>query len=178
MSSSSREQIVEAALERLRTGASVSLASVADQVGLSKPGVMYHFPTKEALMIALIDHVLDTWERELTARLRVPAEQADVRERYRAYLHWTFEGEFDPGDLVVFADMRLRPLLTAHWAERIGAWIALPADLPAEKRARLTAVRLIADGLWIDDALAMHSVGTEERQALLALADDLLEVRS
>jgi AcrR family transcriptional regulator len=178
MSSSSREQIVEAALERLRSGASVSLASVADQVGLSKPGVMYHFRTKEALMIALIDHVLDAWERELTARIRGPVEQADPRERYRAYLHWTFEGQFDPGDLVIFADMRLRPILTEHWVERMRPWIELPADLPAGKRARLTAVRLIADGLWIDDALAMHSVEPEERQALLAVADELLEVEA
>lgn len=178
MSSSSREQILEAALARLRSGASVSLASVADQVGLSKPGVMYHFPTKEALMIALIDHVLDTWERELTSRLGGPVEQANARERHRAYLHWTFEAQFDPGDLVIFADTRLRPILTEHWSERMHPWITIPPEIPAGQRARLTAVRLIADGLWIDDALAMHSVEAEERQALLALADELLEVHA
>ncbi|MDA1360495.1 TetR family transcriptional regulator [Glycomyces luteolus] len=172
---SSREQILEAALERLRAGASVSLASVADQVGLSKPGLMYHFPTKEALMVALIDHVLDTWERELTGLLDVPLEQADARQRHRAYLHWPFEAEFDQGDLVIFADPRLRPILTEHWARRMRPWIEIPADLPIERRARLTAARLIADGLWVDDALSLHSVEAEERQALLALADELLE---
>lgn len=172
---SSREQILESALARLRAGASVSLASVADQAGLSKPGVMYHFPTKEALMIGLIDHVLDAWEQALSARLGRPVEEADARERHRAYLHWTFQTQFDPGDLVVFADPRLRPILTEHWAKRMHHWIAIPAEFPAEQRARLTAVRLIADGLWIDDALGLHSVEAEERRALLALADELLE---
>ena len=57
-----RPAILAAAFTQLDAGRAVSLDSVARIVGLTKPGVMYHFPTKEALVLALVDSVLDRWE--------------------------------------------------------------------------------------------------------------------
>ena len=172
---SSRQQIVEAALDRVRAGESVSLNTVATQVGLSKPGLMYHFPTKEALMLALVDYVLDCWERELERRLEGPLDQAGARDRLRAYLDWSLAGEIDQGDLAMLADVKLRPLLTAHWMERMRPWVETPEGLTAHQRTRLTAVRLIADGIWIGDALALGALDAEERHSIRALAYDILE---
>ncbi|GAB3996126.1 hypothetical protein GCM10029992_15240 [Glycomyces albus] len=70
---SSRTQILEGALDLLREGEAVSLESAARRANLTKPGVMYHFPTKEALMLALLDWVVDCWERDLNAQLEVPS---------------------------------------------------------------------------------------------------------
>jgi AcrR family transcriptional regulator len=42
-------------LALLRRGVTVSLESAAQACGLSKPGLMHHFHTKQALMLALVD---------------------------------------------------------------------------------------------------------------------------
>ena len=172
---SSRQQIVEAALDRVRAGESVSLNTVAAQVGLSKPGLMYHFPTKEALMLALVDYVLDCWERGLEQRLDGPLDQAEARDRFRAYLDWSLTGEIDQGDLAMLADLKLRPLLTAHWRERMRPWVETPEGLTDDQRTCLTAVRLIADGIWIGDALALQALDAEERRRVRSLAYGILE---
>lgn len=75
MGTETPHSIIAAAFAQLEEGGSVSLDSVARAVGLTKPGVMYHYPTKEALMLALVDSVLDRWESELTARLGVTSSR-------------------------------------------------------------------------------------------------------
>ena len=38
-----------------------SIATVADNAGLSKQNLMYYFPTKQALYKRVLDDVLDDW---------------------------------------------------------------------------------------------------------------------
>ncbi len=66
-----RHRILDGALELLRAegGGTITLDATAKQVGLTKPGLMYHFPTKEALMLAVVDHVAERWEALLQQRL-------------------------------------------------------------------------------------------------------------
>ena len=72
---------------------------------------MYHFPTKEALMTAVIDHLLDGYERDLAARLATTNPNVPtISERLAAYVDWACDGPFDYGDLVMFTDPRLREL--------------------------------------------------------------------
>jgi AcrR family transcriptional regulator len=174
MSTSSRDRVLGGALELLRSGGTISLESAARHVGLSKPGVMYHFRTKEALMLALVDRVMDGWEEQMARRLPAPAEQVPARERLRAYLDWCLSGEFDETDLVMLTDPRLRGTLKERWAARVAPWVALPGDLPAEDRDRLLTVRLIADGAWFADASGILPLDPDERVRVRAVADALL----
>lgn len=177
MSNASRALILDGALETLRAGGTVSLESAARRAGLSKPGVMHHFRTKEALMLALVDRVMDGWEEQMTRRLPGPAQSAPVAHRLRAYLDWCLSGQIDEADLVMLTDPRLREPLKARWAERMRPWIALPEDMAPERRARLLAVRLIADGAWFADATVVLGLAPDERARVRALAEDLLEER-
>jgi AcrR family transcriptional regulator len=172
---SSKEQILDGALAMLNTGATVSLESAARQAGLTKPGVMYHFPTKEALMVALLDRVVDGWERDLAARVPKRVEEASPAERMRAYLDWALDCAVEPSDLVVFADPRLREQLTKRWIERMRPWLEIPADLPPDEQARLTAVRLIAEGTWFAEAMCAFPPEGESRDRLRRIATDLLK---
>ncbi len=38
-----------------------TLDQIADVAGLSKPNVLYYFPSKDAIYLALLDRLLDTW---------------------------------------------------------------------------------------------------------------------
>ncbi len=63
------ELILEAALEVFAShgfrGATID--QIADQAGMSKPNLLYYFPTKEAVHRLLIDRILDTWLDPLRA---------------------------------------------------------------------------------------------------------------
>ena len=162
-----------------RTGSAVSLESAARAAGVTKPGLMYHFPTKEALMSAVVDHLMDQYERELISRLpSASIAQLSAQRRLAAYVDWTCDGDFDSGDLVMFIDPRLRETLVARWVERMEPWLAIPDDLPATTRARLLSARLIADGIWFNSASNAALFSARERAAVHALAHQLIQESS
>ncbi|MGP5318737.1 TetR/AcrR family transcriptional regulator [Arthrobacter rhombi] len=175
MSVDTRNQIIDSSLRLLRRGSTVSLESAARQAGLTKPGLMYHFRTKEALMLGLVDAVLDQWVVELSARLGAASEQASAVQRVAAYLEWTLERNFDASDLVMLTDPRLRDPLTERWSERFGPWFAVPDGASAALRGRLAAVRLLADGIWFASATDILPPAQDELETIRTAAVSLLE---
>lgn len=103
---------------------------MADRTGLTKPGLMYHFPTKQALMDGLVDHVARSAEQQLSQRLDIPIEQASARQRLRAYVQWAVEGPHQRSDLVMFGDPRLVDQMTRRWTEHFSRWVQVPTDMP------------------------------------------------
>jgi AcrR family transcriptional regulator len=168
---SQRDDALVAALDLLRDGGSLSLESAARAAGLSKPGLMYHFPTKESLLLGLVDHVIDAWERDLVA-----ARGADdgPSARMAAYLRCCLGRRHDTADLVMLSDPRLRDRATSRWADRLGSWVEVPADLPEDVRTRLHLVRMVADGCWFGDAAGYHPLADADREAVLAAGLRLL----
>jgi TetR/AcrR family transcriptional regulator len=60
-----------------------SVATVADNAGLSKQNLMYYFPTKQALYQRVLDDVLDEW----LARMDTLADPSqEPRDMLRAYI--------------------------------------------------------------------------------------------
>lgn len=171
---SQREALLAATLDLIRSGSSVSMDSAARAGGVSKPGLMYHFPTKQALLEALIDHLVDGYERDLGALLP-EAATASPEARIEAYVVWAATYVHDAADLVMLADPKLRVPMSERWADRFRAWVEIPADVPAARRARLNAVRLMADGCWYSEATGVLPVSAGERQAVLAEALHLLK---
>ncbi|ATE55939.1 MULTISPECIES: TetR family transcriptional regulator [Actinosynnema] len=92
-----------AAREICRDGIRTSLDAIAQRAGVSKGGLIYHFPNKEALHRALVQQEVDEWrelvEREVDPEERgpgrlirayvraslAPFDGADVRERFRLF---------------------------------------------------------------------------------------------
>jgi AcrR family transcriptional regulator len=172
---SQRTSILDAGLSLLRDGGAISLDSVARAAGVTKPGLMYHFATKEALVSALVEHRLDDCERELEELLSEPGARASFKDRVAAYVRWAVSYEHDAADLLMLTDPRLRDRMTERWSERLRPWLEVPASVPDPDRARLIAVRLIADGCWFADVTGILPVPAGDRAALLAAALDLLE---
>lgn len=171
------EAILDAVLERLRGEGmlALSLDSAARAAGVTKPGLMYHFGTKAALVSALVDRVVDGQERELLDLLDGSFEQASLRERHAAYVRWALISGHDCVELIMLADPRLWDRMIERWSERLLPWLAVPEDAPAADRARLHAVRLIADGAWFADASGFLPVPPGDRAAVLDTALRLLD---
>lgn len=63
--------MIEVALQRFAAHGfrGVSLATIAQAVGISEPGLIHHFPTKAALLLAVLEHY-ETRNSELMAAAR------------------------------------------------------------------------------------------------------------
>src|SRR5699024_10035484 len=89
MATSARERILTAAKTLAEShdsvqGVTISLESVALQAGITKPGLMYHFPSQEALMLGLVDQAAEHWSwllRNHTGRASEELSSFDRTER-------------------------------------------------------------------------------------------------
>lgn len=56
-----------------------SLREIADRVGMTKASLYYHYPSKQALLIALIEPLVEEWRRDVEAAEREPYSPVSVR---------------------------------------------------------------------------------------------------
>ena len=178
---SAREAMLDAAEAHLGADGTLTLDSAARAAGVSKPGLMYHFSTKEELLGAILERMTERYEREMLSLVaaRHGADVADlgeapVEQRVLAYLDWACTGAIDAADLVIFADPHLRVTLTERWEEQLDRWLGIPAGTDAGRGARLLTVRLLADGLWFDRASGLRIGSTAQLDQVRDLARDLL----
>lgn len=171
----SRAKILDGAAAILRdpTGPRLSLESAARASGLSKPGVMYHFPTKAALVLGVLEHVIDGWEAAMIDRLEVPFDEATVQQRIRAYVGGSVaHAGRDRAQLVLYAEHA--DTLSDAWAARIEPWVRMPDGLPDSTRARLEAARLAADGAWIAVVSGICPPRDEDLPRIAAVLESLV----
>lgn len=162
-----RRTILEATAHLiLREGVvNLTLETVAKEAGVSKGGLLYHFPSKEALVGGLMAHQLEHFDAELRA-----SERAGDGNLLRAYLETSLDPHSPSRGLeaALFAAVLLNPDLLTPLRER---YRVLQREITAGARdpTRATLIRLAADGLWLTDLLGLGAPTGHEREALLAL---------
>lgn len=70
MDSSAQIRVAATKLFALRGYEGVSLQAIADTVGVAKQTLLYHYPSKESLRRAVLNHVFEHWRRTLPAILQ------------------------------------------------------------------------------------------------------------
>lgn len=111
-----REAILEAALECFSTYGfrGATLDQIAQEAGLSKPNLLYYFPSKDAIYTALLSGLLDTWldplhaldpkgdpqEEILAYALRKLEMSRDMPRESRLFAHDIMQGAPHLGDLL------------------------------------------------------------------------------
>lgn len=150
----------------------LTLSAVADCAGVSKGGLLYHFPNKEALVRGLVDRLVEEFDALIAScfdgegpgaytRAFVQANFAVVldRDSTRLFRRWATvsAAAADPAYLA--------PIRAAmdRWHRRD------PGDDPDPVAARIA--RLAAEGLW---EVAMHAPGVFDEAQLEELRDRLL----
>jgi AcrR family transcriptional regulator len=142
----------------------LTLAAVADRAGVSKGGLLYHFPTKEALVKAMVARVIEEFDGLIASyddgtpgsytRAYVEATFEILGGEARAYRRWSAitAAAADPE--------QAEPLNEAmrRWHGRD------PADDPDPGAAQV--VRLAAEGLWEVVSHAPELYDGEQLEAL------------
>ena len=176
---SSRENILDAAEAVVldQGAAHLTLDAVAERAKVSKGGLLYNFPNKEALLQAMIDRQMRRIE---ASRLQAMADLPPQRGRELkacvlmaddARLHG--ERRLGCATLAVTANnpQALEPVRAAH--RRRLDWIAegsAAAGLPFE---RAMVIALAVDGLCLLEVLQLSPYDGEQRARIVA---DLLQL--
>jgi AcrR family transcriptional regulator len=141
----------------LRDGvAHLTLEAAASEAGISKGGILYHFPTRAALVTAMVERLGSQFDEDLE---REDAGSGLPGAFTRAYLEASFGPSDDaPGSrerrlgAAVIAGVAADTELLEPLRERFAAWQrALVADGISPASASL--IRLAADGLWFSELL-------------------------
>jgi AcrR family transcriptional regulator len=143
-------RLVDAAIEvLLREGARhLTLAAVARYAGVSKGGLLYHFPTKQALVAGMVERLVSQFDAALAAAGDSPGAAT------RAYLAATVRPVADDlttadrASAALFAAALVDPDALVPLRDKWRVWQRrLEAD--GIDPALATAVRLAVDGWWL-----------------------------
>lgn len=150
-----RERILEAAYAIAGESgvAAVTLDAVAGQAGVSKGGLLYHFPSKEALVAGMVDDLCRAF-----ADLAANAARADpdpAGRSARAYLAASAGSLWHSSRwLALVGGLVVNPDLLDAWRTTVLAGLAADEAENADPVAAAIA-RLAADGLWVAGVLGL-----------------------
>ena len=157
----------------------LSMDRVAARAGMSKGAVMYHFPTKRALLAALVE----SYAEHLDARLR-EAETllsgAPAEKFIPAYVRWF--RDFD-ADNHGWADIGLSLLVLKvrdpELLEPVRRWYAKTyarvLALPEERRTMTLVALMALEGFFYTHKFGLDLMPAEEKAAALGLITELAQ---
>ncbi len=175
MRPSSRHLILDAAIRVTeRDGITgLTLDAAAREAGVTKAGLMYHFPTREELLIAIQKHLITQWEERLADTLGKPQAQATTRETTVAY---TIEGAAhtaSKADLTFMLESVAQPALSQLWDELMHRWAPLPEHVEDPADLDLLLARMASDGMWLYEATTGAALPAPLKAALLRRITEL-----
>jgi AcrR family transcriptional regulator len=147
-----RITLLDAAAAVLRDlGAALSLDAVAKEAGVSKGGLLHHFPSREALLNALALRLLEQFRGRVAAAL--DAETTVHGQQPGAWARAYIAVSFDPSaeEDAIYAVMQtlaLQPDVLAAWKATEAEMIAA-AEADGLPLGRAHAIRLACDGLCL-----------------------------
>lgn len=137
--------------------ASLTVQAVAAAAGVTKGGLFHHFPTKQALVDAVLRDLLDRLDAEIDALM---AADPDPHGRFtRAYVAAAFADHASaPGGAwaAVSLSMMADTAVSGFWT----GWLSARLDRhrATDGGPEMEVVRLAADGAWL--ALLLKAGGT------------------
>jgi AcrR family transcriptional regulator len=170
-----RAQLLEVAAELCAEVGipNASLEAISRRAGVSKGGLLHHFPTKQALIEALTETLL----ADLSERIELHvAQDPDPRGRFtRAYLLACLEYRKKPTsdhwDTLAIM-LGTEPGMRTRWTKWLSANMKRHGE--REDTTACLIVRMAADGVWFSEAVGIPSVPRKQQgeflQTLLSMS--------
>jgi len=155
----------------------LTLDLTAQEAGTSKGGLLYHFPSKQALIKGMIQYYL----KRFTAEFNATAGEEDPSSAgrwTRAYLKTTYEdNQRNPRmSSGLLAAVATDPALLSPMQQTFVEWVKL---LEQDGIDPVTAqiVRLAVDGLWMVELFGLAPPDAETREKVLNGLRALIDAR-
>ena len=169
-----KHKILKAAAHIINTEGvlSLTLEAVAKEAGLSKGGLLYHFPSKDALMEGMNDYLLN---RYMTKLKNVADIDSDEKGGWtRGYVTETFhqlDNEYDM-NAAFLAAAGTNPTLFASMKEQFTEIQSLVENDRIDPIVA-TVVKLAVDGLYFNELFGQLYLTKELRGKILHFLIDL-----
>ncbi|MBP1311866.1 AcrR family transcriptional regulator [Paenibacillus sp. 1182] len=144
----------------------LTLEAVAKKAGISKGGLLYHFPNKDELILGMVEQLSTSFVSEFNERAE---NDMHSKGRWtRAYMNTSFSGDRNASDLYTalsaaqFTNPQMLKLLQDEY-ENIQNKIENDELDPI----RSTIVRLAIDGLWFAEMFGLAPPDEEMRQKMM-----------
>ncbi|MFB2550118.1 TetR/AcrR family transcriptional regulator [Ensifer soli] len=145
--------------------AALTLDAVSKAVGVSKGGLLHHFPGRDALIDALFEDLVGRFDTAIEAAIAAdPVAEGRFTRAYVACsldLGLSAEGEGWRGLTAAILGV---PSLRARWHD----WVAAKAERfgATDGAPRHQLARFAADGVWLADLLGSHDLDAATRAAI------------
>lgn len=131
-----------------------SLQAIADEVGVRKPSLLYHYPSKEELRLSVLRRVFAHWNDVFPRILQAATSGSDRFEGLVGEIVRFFAEEPNRARLIL-REMLDRPeLLQVHMNEYVAPWIKIVTDYIRRGQESKT-VRADVD----PEAYTLHVIG-------------------
>lgn len=107
---------------------STSLQEIADEVGVRKPSLLHHFPSKNDLLRGVLDKLFDHWTESLPRLLEAVTSGRGRFEAITAELVRFFAEDPDRARLVVRELMDRPEQMRSRLSQTLTPWVTLLAD--------------------------------------------------
>lgn len=173
-SSDTRDKILTAAAKVvLEQGAlRMTLEAVASKAGVSKGGLLYHFPSKDALVEGMIDYMV----QGLTERIRIAYEEDELGTNRGRWLRALTRVNFQSKDQELGTGLTAAVLLNPDLLEaNRKAYETRQALIEQDGIDVVTTniIRLVGDGIWFSELLGLappqEPLKTQIMERLLSL---------
>jgi AcrR family transcriptional regulator len=175
---SNRDKILEAAMNLVRTQgvAKLTVEGAAKAAGISKGGVLYHFPSKTDLVRAMLARVLEQWEALHASYLE--REPEGPYRWMRSCVRATFDPDSpcckDPLGTALLAGLAHDPELVEPLRMRYRHWMEKSTE-NVSNPALVGVVALMGDGLAFHQLIGLDVLTPEQRDCIKTAALDLLK---
>lgn len=163
-----QEQLLEAAsvIVAKEGIASLSLNAVAKEAGVSKGGLLHHFPGKLELVHAVFKRLLSIMDRRISVIMKSdPIEAGRFSRAYLTYISDSKESDESRQLAILSLAMPNEPVLRQCWRDWMLAHLAKGDKLDNSYLG--TLIRYAADGLWLSELTEGPTISQEERKALV-----------
>lgn len=151
----------------------LTLEATADEAGVTRGGMTYHFRDRDALIQAMYEHLASGWEARLVAIAGKTADEATRAERTAAYITLATTSA-TRGELELIHATGHNTALHDPLDQVQRRWTPSPEEAGEDPQARREFLAcLAADGLWSYDSLSSQRLSDSLRSRLSAHIADL-----
>lgn len=156
MRTSKRDRILDAAVNVInRDGVrAVTFESVAAEARLTRGGLLYHFPSREALLRGIDEYLAQAWEASMETLLGKRADEASALERYQTFVRVSAQSA-TRAELMFMLESADPEAGERPWGPAVQRWAPSAPEGGNVDPTTLDnfVARLAADGLWIYEAM-------------------------
>ena len=177
MDGDTRETIRAVALELFSDKGfeQTSLREIAERVGLTKASLYYHYPSKQALLLAVVEPVVTGWRSIVDDTARLEHSPAHVRNVVERCLEVFLRNRSVAGIFQRDA-AGVAVVLGTLWDDMVGlgkrlvTWLAGPSPTPADRLRAIAAMEVLGAVLTSATYQDDQEFAEDEMRAVLSQA--------